>query len=494
MRQPKFLPESGPLSLPLSLLRLPTILVMPCAFVLRVSGVLAQETKLKGIDAPSQIQRSHDKSAATLDNLPAADPTTSAGQRRRNVIAKLIGRTSDPRAWVEMGDQLAQESREAAGEALYQPAQVCYEKALALNEKYLPAMIGQAWALGAQHLFKESLNAAKLALTLDPNAAAAHGIIGDAQLELGRYDEALDAYQRMIDLKPDISSWSRGAYALWITGNKSKGQWLMDRAIKAGAPFSENTQWCRVRLAMMQLRDGLPMVAWQTLATALTDAEGQERPLDKVPAPVLVMAARVKMALQDTKSATTYLDHLIEKRATHEALAHRAEIASFEKDETTLHTVLRRVAALDRVHQQSKGHGHLAAARTLIEHDGGSRLEALSLAERYIDTQNVLEADTVAWIYHMSGESAKAVTAMKKALSQNTPDPEIHFHAGMIAEKAGDRHSAQRHFQKALSLNPRFSLIYAPEAQRRLDALASTDRPQSAQSSKGAKGNQAARY
>jgi hypothetical protein len=48
----------------------------------------------------------------------------------------------------------------------------------------------------------------------------------------------------------------------------------------------------------------------------------------------------------------------------------------------------------------------------------------------------------------------------------------MHYHAGMIAAASGDRGVAQKEFGKALSLNPKFSLLQAPIAHRMLDQVA----------------------
>ena len=83
-------------------------------------------------------------------------------------------------------------------------------------------MNGMAWVAGGRHVFDQSIEWANRALKIDPGNAPARGIIGDAALELGDYDRAFDEYQKMMDLRPDLSSWSRGAWLLWLTGNPSK--------------------------------------------------------------------------------------------------------------------------------------------------------------------------------------------------------------------------------------------------------------------------------
>ena len=53
------------------------------------------------------------------------------------------------------------------------------------------------------HEFERSIEWATKALAQDPGQAAAHGLIGDAQLEIGEYDTAAEHYQAMLDRRPD---------------------------------------------------------------------------------------------------------------------------------------------------------------------------------------------------------------------------------------------------------------------------------------------------
>jgi len=47
------------------------------------------------------------------------------------------------------------------------------------------------------------------------------GLLGDALMEQGRLDEAIEAYQKMIDLKPGPQSYSRAAHVRWLKGDLS---------------------------------------------------------------------------------------------------------------------------------------------------------------------------------------------------------------------------------------------------------------------------------
>src|SRR6516225_10804752 len=122
-----------------------------------------------------------------------------------------------------------QKARETADADYYRHAERAYRKALALNPKNLDATTGLAWVYGGRHEFELSIQSAEKAVALDPNSSLAYGLLGDAAVELGDYDAAFEHYQKMLDLRPDISSYSRGAHLLYLTGDLRKARWLMQK-------------------------------------------------------------------------------------------------------------------------------------------------------------------------------------------------------------------------------------------------------------------------
>ena len=64
-----------------------------------------------------------------------------------------------------------------------------------------------------RHEFGRALVLGRLAIRLAPYSSNPFGIEGDALLELGRYAQAFRAFQRMVDLKPNLSSYARVSYA-----------------------------------------------------------------------------------------------------------------------------------------------------------------------------------------------------------------------------------------------------------------------------------------
>jgi len=54
---------------------------------------------------------------------------------------------------------------------------------------------------------------------LAPHAARPLGVVGDAQIELGRYPAAFESFDRMVALKPSLASYARIAYARELNGD-----------------------------------------------------------------------------------------------------------------------------------------------------------------------------------------------------------------------------------------------------------------------------------
>ena len=397
-----------------------------------------------------------------LAALPAIADTTAAGKARASALAKVRTAPANAAVWVELGDALAQELRDTANQTFYDHAGAAYREALRLAPATTEAMTGLAWVFGGRHQFDQSIDWANKALELRPDFPDAYGIIGDAELELGRYDDALDHYQKMMDLRPDLSSWSRGAHLLWITGDKSKGMWLMERAIKAGAPYAENTAWCRARLAMMLYHDGALLPAATVLEPAL--AAGTQN------TPLLLAAGRIAAARGEMEAAKKHYQTILETGPNHEALAALGDMAAASGATAEAEKFYTQVEALHASHTATGVHDHMTMAKFFADHDR-NLIEALRLAEQAKLTKNVQEADILAWVYHKNGDTKNAVAAMKRALSRNTPDAEMHYHAGLIAAAAGDRTAAQKHLQTALSFNSRFDLLQAPLAVKALEKL-----------------------
>jgi tetratricopeptide (TPR) repeat protein len=74
--------------------------------------------------------------------------------------------------------------------------------------------------------------------------------------------------------------------------------------------------------------------------------------------------------------------------------------------------------------------------------------------------------DVLAWALERNGRCAEALPYSKHALRLGTQDALKFFHRGMIERCLGHGSTARSWFSRALSLNPHFSLLWAPTARR----------------------------
>ena len=405
---------------------------------------------------------------AASTRMEAADPGTTT--RRPAVdqeIARWTRRTAaqptHAAAWTSLGDAFVQKARESADPSYYRRAEAAYRRALDLAPRHVGALVGMASVQGALHEFEESMEWAKSALTIDPSSQAAHGLLGDAALEMGDYDAAFEHYQKMLDLRPDLASYSRAAHLLWITGNPRKAIWMMGKAVDAGAPHAEHVAWARVQLARMHLSQGALLPAEQILAGALAAAPDSHH--------VLAAVAKVKAARKDHAEAIRYYTRAIAAVPQVETVAALGDLhaALGEKEEASRHYAL--VEAIHRLHRASGVRADAQTAKFLADHDRDIARATVEAEALVATRKNVYAFDALAWCYYRSGRDEEARRTIGKALAMRTPDAEILFHAGMIHARLGDRVTAQKLLYEALSVNPYFHPIHAGTAAATLAEL-----------------------
>ena len=81
-------------------------------------------------------------------------------------------------------------------------------------------------------------------------------MIGDASVELGRYQQGFAAFARLGQLRPGLVAYARLSYSRELQGDVAGATRLMRRAVDAGSGAPENTQWTRVQLAALLLKSG----------------------------------------------------------------------------------------------------------------------------------------------------------------------------------------------------------------------------------------------
>ena len=137
----------------------------------------------------------------------------------------------------------------------YPVAEARFREAMRIGGADALALRGLASLAAARHRFDQSLELARRARKLDPTNAAVYGLIGDASLELGRFPQAIEAFDRMMSLKPTPSGYARVSYARELLGERDGAIEAMQMSADA-AGHSEPAAWALTHLGNLQVGTG----------------------------------------------------------------------------------------------------------------------------------------------------------------------------------------------------------------------------------------------
>jgi len=382
------------------------------------------------------------------------EPLASSGGETQRDSASAGG----ARHWIAVGDKLMQQTREGSPGDRFEQARQAYDRALGLQPENIDALVGLAWVANSQHRFAEGIRWARRALQADPGEARALALLSDAAVEIGDYEQALEFCQQALDLRPNLSTYSRAAQVVWLTGNSMKAQWLMRRAIAAGAPRPENIAWCRAQLAHMLFESGMLLPAEEEARQAVELAPRN--------AHVLAVVGRLTLARRDYPAASAFFERSIAVQPTHEALSGLVDalaLAGRKEDSErqaaaliAFHTNSLPGSAESAAHPHAHGPGNAQLAGFYADHDRDLDLalrEALAAREA---APNAHTLTTLAWCQYKKGLLKEADKTIRKVLKIGTPEAAIYFRAGMIQSGLGRKAQAQKLLSQALSLNPHF--------------------------------------
>lgn len=400
------------------------------------------------VGAPPRPQSVLDRQIAALQAALREGPAIGAG-----------------RAAALLGAAYLQKARETADPSYYPKAEALFAQALDADPGDIEALAGMGSLALSRHAFEDALAWGERARDADPAHAPARGVVADALIELGRYDEAVAAVQAMIDLRPDAASYARVSFLRELHGDRPGAIAAMAQAATAAAASPENAAWTRTRLGLLRLDGGDPDGAAADFAAALAAVPGY--------VPAVAGQARVAAARGDLDAALPLFADAASRMpaAEYAAAAGEALEAAGRFDEAEAQYAL--VEAIQALQADAGvdvdlelalfrvGRGDPSAAATAAE-----QLAAVVAAR-----PSVTAWDALAWAAFKAGDLETADRAAREALRLGTDDPRFRFHAGMIAAARGDRTAAIAHLEAALAANPAFSLRDAPAARETLARL-----------------------
>jgi len=301
-----------------------------------------------------------------------------------------------------------------------------------------------------RHQFAEVAELSRQMIAAAPDDAWNWGTLGDALMELGRYDDAADAYQRMVTLRPNQASYNRASYYRWVMGDAKGAIAIMQQAIASGSPAAENTAWCLVDLGNLYFKTGRLGEAEQSYRSALKAFDGYY--------PAYAGLGRVRSA--QGKLAEAIENYQRAQSAV--PMPEYAEALSDLYERTGRKTeASRQLDLIDVVDKMARANSEKTNRNLALVFANQDRnlARALELAQAETGVRgDVYTYDALAWALFKNGRSQEAEREAIKALQFGTQEPAFYYHAGLIAAARHKDAEAADYLERALALNPHFDL------------------------------------
>jgi tetratricopeptide (TPR) repeat protein len=387
------------------------------------------------------------------------------------LIANIEQNPQDYKSMLALVQAYIQEGRTTGDHAFYdKEALELVDKVVKAEPNNYEALCCKATILLSQHHFAEGLAVAKIAQPIDSNSAFIWGILCDANLELGNYDEAVKMADKMISIRPDIRSYARVSYLREIYGDLNGAKEAAKLAVSAGYPGLEQTEWTRCILAHLHHITG-----------SLDSAEYQYK---------MALAERPDYAF-----AIAGLGKLEKAKGNYKAAIAQYERAksliteySFSDELTDLYRLNNEPKKADNNAEEvidmlspnagedvesKSGHGHYADKELAYAY---LKINEVDDALKHADIEykrrpnNIDVCETIAWVQYKKGNYSQAEALITKALKTNCKNPDLLCRAGLIKVKANKQPEGMQFITAALKTNPFLELELKKEAQAYLSS------------------------
>ncbi|HYP50481.1 MAG TPA: tetratricopeptide repeat protein [Pyrinomonadaceae bacterium] len=409
------------------------------------------------------VSKSASPPEAALLHPVTTNQATKADRHIQSAQGFIEKQPADPKGYNLLAAAFMQKTRETGDFSLNARAEESLKHSFRVAPDNYEGLKLQAALLLNYHRFAEALQTAQRAQAINPRDHDVYGAMVDALVELGDYPRAVDAAQKMIDLRPDTASYSRVSYLRTLHGDTKGAIEAMKMACESASPANpESMAWCRVHLGDELMNDN-----------QLKEAEREyDRALHSFPDYHLALAAkaRARYAAGDADNAIIFYKRAAERVPLPEYIAPLGDLYAKLGRREEAKQQYELVEFIEKMGAEGETYSRQLA---LFWADHDTRLdEALSIAERERAARNdIYTADALAWCLYKKGRFAEAKTAIDEALRLGTRDPRLLYHAGMIALSTGDNQKAADYLKQALAINPNFDILQADIAREKLNAF-----------------------
>lgn len=285
-------------------------------------------------------------------------------------------------------------------------------------DEQFQALAMKAGVLLSLHQFAEALAAGQQAVAMNPYNAQIYGVLVDAYVELGQYDQAVAMADKMISIRPDLRSYARISYLRELHGDVEGAIEAMELAVDAGYPGYEQTAWARLTLGDLYKQYGQLEKAALNYQRILVD-----RPDYPFAIAALGEIDEQKGDLAEAEEKYLQAAKIIPEFSFYEKLAaiylKQGRGEEFQETISELKAMLADDQQAGHVMDLELAHLH---AELLADYD-----TALDYAQKVYERRpdNIDINQTLAYIYHKQNKPALAASHLRRAARTNSQHPEL---------------------------------------------------------------------
>ena len=391
------------------------------------------------------------------------EPDVLSDDKDINESMALIKKMPDsPLGYIQLATVYIKRARETGDFSLNTKAETAVNKAFEIKPDDLNARKLQASLHLTFHRFDKALEAGMALNKEVPNDSFVYGVLTDANVELGKYEEAVNMAQKMVDLRPNTASYARVAHLRSLYGNHEGAVEMFTSAARSADPMDKETQsWCLVQLGDEKMKYGKYAEAEKVYDEAMQNFPNYNL--------AIAGKGRARAAQNDFENAIKLLEDANNRVPDVETAIMLGDIYSKQGNAEKAAQQFELVEVIEQKIGVNNDQKRLA----LMWADQNMKLDqALEIAKREFEMRkDIYTADALAWTLFKTGNFEEAKKASEQAMRLKSNDAKILYHAGMIEKELGNKAKAKELLKKALELNPEFDVLQSDIAKKNLAEL-----------------------
>ncbi len=358
-----------------------------------------------------------------------------------------------------------QESRVSGNHGYYDAAAMqLVDDVLKQNENDVQALCAKATIELSQHHFSDALQTGNKVVKLNPYGAYGFGILTDANVELGSYDDAIKNADKMVSLRPDVRSYSRISYLREIFGDVNGAVDAMRMAVASSIPGTEQAEWARVYIGHLYEISGKQDSAETEYNISLIHRPGYPF--------AYAGLGRIAKAKRQNDTAIKYFTLAKEGMNDYSFNDELADVYRAALQNKQAKSELEEAIAMlsfTNASESSSSHGHYSDRELALLYLKNYRYD-LALQHALIEynrrPENIDVNQTLAWVRYSRGEYADANKKIDAALRTGSKNPVLLLQAGLIKLKSGDKIQGTKLVNRSLAINPKPDFVLQCELEK----------------------------